>query len=266
MPSHPFRPFRKNPPAPDFPASFLAEMDENRLPDIPFMNVHVEYLQPYIKASGLTPEELCERMQRPGGKTRITPELLEKTLTDYGPEMWMICRIFKALDVSWDGFRKFEEEYNERISNSIKRRSNAIYHLNHYRHYGPCLHVLQTVELRMVADGLTDTNRLFRQIKLSKKLEFHPPTAEEIAAVIATQPDACSHPYAKKYHDIGGYLYHRLPNEFYLYDLQGNMVLSGGIDLEIPNDLMFKQRRAPHVLRKKKSTPLIHDHSISTRD
>lgn len=257
MPSHPFLPFRKNPTPPAFPAWVIDELNLIKLPEVTFIQTHSTYIKPFIEASGLTQEELCERMQSSGRKTTITPELLQNTLTSNDPEIWIISSIFKALDVSWDGFLKFEEEYNERISKSLRTLSDANDRIKNYRQYGPCLYALQTVESWMTTAGIAAPYHFVRQVKFAGQSEFHPPVAEQITALIAHKPEDCIHSVAREFYSIGGFLYHRLPNELYLYDQQGHILASGGVELVIPNHLWLTKGRHHRITIKKKKPPLI---------
>ena len=257
MLSHPFLPFRKNPTPPAFPAWVIDELNLIKLPEVTFIQTHSTYIKPFIETSGLTQEELCERMQSSGRKTTITPELLQNTLTSNDPEIWIISSIFKALDVSWDGFLKFEEEYNERISKSLRTLSDANDRIKNYRQYGPCLYALQTVESWMTTAGIAAPYHFVRQVKFAGQSEFHPPVAEQITALIAHKPEDCVHPVARECYSIGGFLYHRLPGELYLYDTQGYIIASGHVEMEIPNHLWLTKARRPHIVIKKKTPPMI---------
>ena len=256
MPTHPFRPFRRNPPTPDLPAWIIEELDHSNLPEVHLTRAHSDYIQPFIAASSLSLQEICQRMQRPEGKTLITPELLEKTLISHSPETWMLCRLFKALDVPWEGYRVYEEEQNDLFFKSLETRREAEYHLKHYRSQGPCLYSLQTPESWFATAGFADPYHLTRQIRTGGKTGFHPPTAEEMAEVIATQPETCAHPHAQDLHIIGGYLYHRLPDELHVYDLEGRIIASGGITLTLPRHFMLtKPRRVCISIPKIKRPP-----------
>jgi hypothetical protein len=256
MPTHPFRPIRRDPATPDLPAWIIDELDHSKLPEIHFARTHSDYIQPFIAASGLSLQEICQRMQRPESKTLITPELLEKTLIDDSPETWILCRLFKALDVSWEGYRVYEEEQSAVCNKAIERRLETKYLLSHYRNHGPCLHALQTPESWFATAGFADPYHLTRQVKTGRKNEFHPPTAEEMAAVIASQPETCAHPHAQDLHIIGGYLYHRLPDELHVYDLEGSIIASGGLTLTLPRHFMLtKPRRVCISIPKIKRPP-----------
>ncbi len=260
MPSSPFHPFRKNPPTPVLPSWLIKELDHPKLPEVRYGQFHSEYIQPFIAASSLSLDEICQRMQRPEGKTPITPELLEKTLINDSPETWILCRLFKALDVPWEGYRIYEEEQSALRDKALETKWSAQDLLNRYRRQGPCLHALQTPESWFATAGFADPYHLTRQVRTGGKNEFHPPTAEEMAAVIATQPETCAHPHAQDLHIIGGYLYHRLPDELHVYDAQGRIIAFGGITLTLPRHFMLTKPRRVHV-----SIPKIQRPPIPTR-
>jgi hypothetical protein len=265
MPSTPFHPFRKNPPAAALPAWVIDELDHPKLPEVHFTRTHAEYVLPFIDASGLSLDEICQRMQRPGGKTFITPKLLEETLIDDSPETWILCRLFKALDVPWEGYRIYEEEQSALRDKAIKAKLSAQDLLNRYRRAGPCLHALQTPESWFATVGFADPYHLTRQLKTGGKTGFHPPTAEEMATVIATQPETCAHPHAQDLHLIGGYLYHRLPDELHIYNLQGRIIASGDLTLPLPGHLMLTKPRRVHVSIPKIQRPPIPTHRTKSR-
>ena len=260
MPSSPFHPFRKNPPTPVLPSWLIKELDHPKLPEVRYGQFHSEYILPFIDASGLSLDEICQRMQRPGDKTLITAKLLEKNLISHSPETRILCRLFKALDVPWEGYRVYEEEQFALRDKALETKWSAQDLLNRYRRQGSCLHALQTPESWFATVGFADPYHLTRQVRTGRKNEFHPPTAEEMAAVIATQPETCAHPHAQDLHIIGGYLYHRLPGELHLYDLQGQIIASGDLALPLPGHLMLTKPRRVHV-----SIPKIQRPPIPTR-
>jgi hypothetical protein len=265
MPSHPFKPFRRNPTAPVFPAWVTDELNHPKHSEVPVTRTHSEYILPFLDASGLSLDEICQRMQRPESKTPITPKLLEKTLIEDSPETWILCRLFKALDVPWEGYRLYQEEQSALRDKALKTKWAAEYHLKHYRSQGPCLYALQTSDSWFATAGFADPYHLTRQIRTGGKNEFHPPTAEEMAAVIATQPETCAHPHAQDLHIIGGYLYHRLPDELHIYDAQGRIIASGGITLTLPRHFMLTKPRRVHISIPKIKRPPIPIQKPKTR-
>jgi hypothetical protein len=265
MPTHPFRPIRRNPPTPDLPAWVIVELDHTKLPEVPDTRTHSAYILPFIDASGLSLDEICQRMQRPGDKTLITAKLLEKNLISHSPETRILCRLFKALDVPWEGYRVYEEEQSALRDKALKTKWAAEYHLKHYRSQGPCLYSLQTPESWFATAGFADPYHLTRQIRTGGKTGFHPPTAEEMATVIATQPGICAHPHAQDLHIIGGYLYHRLPDELHVYDAQGRIIASGGISLTLPRHFMLTKPRRVCISIPKIQRPPIPTHRTKSR-
>lgn len=255
MPTHPFRPIRRNPPAPDLPAWVIKEMDHPKLPEVPDTRTHSAYILPFIDASGLSLDDICQRMQRPGDKTLITAKLLERNLISHSPETRILCRLFIALDVPWEGYRLYQEEQSALRDKALKTQRAAGYLLSHYRSQGPCLHALQTPESWFATAGFADPYHLTRQVRTGGKTEFHPPTAEEMAEVIATQPETCAHPHAQDLHIIGGYLYHRLPAELHVYDAKGRIIASGGITLTLPRHFMLTKPRRVHISLPKIKRP-----------
>ena len=81
------------------------------MPKVPHYEIQPgRYLIPFIDDSGLSLEEICQRMQLPHSNTAITARTIEKTLTSGDPEMWIISRLFKALKLDWEDFRVLQEK------------------------------------------------------------------------------------------------------------------------------------------------------------
>lgn len=256
-PSHPFRPFRREPTTPVLPAWAIDKLDHPQLPEVPDVGSLSTYIQPFINASGLSLGEICQRMQHPICKTLITPKLLEESLTSYSMETWIACRLFKALEVPWDGYRLYQEEQSSRHDKALKTRWDAEYHINYYRRHGPCLHALQTTESWCATAGFADPYHLTRQVKAGATNNFNPPDVEQMAAIIRAQPETCAHPHAQVLHIIGGYLYHRFPDELHLFDAQGRILASGGITLPLPGHMMLTRPRRAHLSPRKTLRPPI---------
>jgi hypothetical protein len=109
----------------------------------------------------------------------------------------------------------------------------------------------------MTTAGIAAPYHFVRQVKFAGQSEFHPPVAEQITALIAHKPEDCIHSVAREFYSIGGFLYHRLPNELYLYDQQGHILASGGVELVIPNHLWLTKGRHDRIAIKKKKPPVI---------
>jgi hypothetical protein len=110
--------------------------------------------------------------------------------------------------------------------------------LKSYATYGPHLFGLFKAEERSPYFGSSKPPEL-RQLNMKlEKAPFNPPSAEAvghaIAKHLATRPPlAVSERYA-----VAAYRYHRLPNEFHDFDLQGNLLASGDASMDAPPGLM----------------------------
>ena len=241
-----FQPFRLNPKPPVLPQWIVDACKEgiahaNATSTTPFM---AGTLQGMIEASGLRIEELCERMQKPGAKTQITPEFLAEALADDMPESWVQMRILKALGISWDDY--------ERVIHSNIEASNRAHQVSqplrdayaHYQRYGPRVHALVKDPLSKHVHGTDELLRLHRLLKLETQSCFDPPTAETMAQTIATSPDLGFPPLITNSYTVAGYRYYRLPDEVHDFDLQGNHLASGRPHLEPPPGLQIPQIHA----------------------
>jgi hypothetical protein len=240
MSSHPFRPFRRDPSAPLFPKRVFDQLHKPKLPKVPPYEIQPgRYLIPFINASGFSLEEISQRMQLPPSKTAITTRLIEKTLTSDDPEMWIIARIFKALKLDWEDFRVLQEKQRALHEEAYARYKQAKKLLLLYQGTGSGLHTLLSYEAWLSTFGMIGSYHLTRQIHTGPKYSFVTPTAEEMAAIIATQPETCTHPCVRELELAAAYLYHRLPNELHLYNLQGQLIASGDTTLTIPKHLIL---------------------------
>jgi hypothetical protein len=240
MSSHPFRPFRRDPSAPLFPKRVLNQLQKPKLPKVPPYEIHPgRYLIPFIDASGFSLEEISHRMQLPPSKTAITTQLIEKTLTSDDPEMWIISRLFKALKLDWEDFRVLQEKQRALHEEAHARYKQAKKLLLLYQGTGPRLHTLITYEAWFGCGIIIDSYHLTRQIHTGPKYSFILPTPEEMAQIIATTPEQYTHPLVHQLEMPAAYLYHRLPNELHLYNLQGQLIASGDTTLTIPKHLIL---------------------------
>jgi hypothetical protein len=235
-----FHPFGSNRPSFIYNKSISRQLDNPGLPKVPYPDFPPgPYLRPFIKASGLTPEGLCERLQRPGGKTTITPELLETALTDYDPEMWIICRIFKALDLSWDDYRLLEEKHYQlhKEAKTKYQQAKKLYLL--YQKMGPRLHTLMRYEDWLLFSPHLTNDHLMLQLNTGSKYAFIIPTTEGMGNIIATERETCIHPIVQELDIATAFLYHRHPQELHLYDNRGNLLATGDTQITIPKGLIL---------------------------
>ncbi len=233
-----FHPFDSHRPSYILDKSISKELRKPGLPKVPSRDFPPgPYLRPFIKASGLTPEVLCERMQRSYGKTTITPELLEKALKDTNPEMWIICRIFKALHLSWDDYRLLKENHLRLQKEAELKYKQAKKLFLLYKNKGPRLHTLVRFGDWLESGIHLTSEHLMRQLDTGAKYAFNIPTPEEMSTIIAHQFESCIHPNLKHVDIATAFLYHRRPNEVHLYDTKGNILASGDTQITLSNGM-----------------------------
>ena len=213
-------------------------------------------LRPLIEASGLSREELCERMYRREGKTQINPEYIYQALANPEMESWLISRFLKALGIDWNDYRSaFEQQdkvYSEIFDNYIETRNLH----KAYRDYGPRLFALVKESCDMPFYEGKDLLLLTRAVDTRKMKEFDPPSAKAISEIIAKDPLMCSYQKTREQFPINGYLYYRLPNEVHSYDLNGKLIASGDARLQPPHgSKIMKAKSMGVMIRKKKLIP-----------
>lgn len=221
-------------------ASIYRELSNPGLPKVPYPDFPLgPYLRPFIKASGLTPVELCELMQRPHGKTIITSELIEKALTDFTPEMWIICRIFKALHLSWDDYRLLEGNHYRLHKEAKAKYQQAKKLFLLYLNKGPRLHTLLRYEDWLLFSTRLTSDHLMRQLDTGRKYVFSVLEPEEMGNIIATEFETCIHPIVQELDIAAAFLYHRYPKEVHLYDIEGKLLASGDTQFSLPKGLIL---------------------------
>jgi hypothetical protein len=240
-----FRPFHRSPSTPVFPAWVRSQLGKPAIPRARLESVTpASHLSDVISKRGLSIESICELINQPDGKTDITPALVESALAGDPDKFWIINRIFNALNISWDDHLRLEKQHDELLHRAVKTRKQAQFLHNQYHSAGPSLHALPIVESWIATLCFADPYHLTRQVHTGAKYQFLTPTAQEMAQIIATQPEPCTHPGAHKFHVIGAFLYHRYPNELHLFDPRGKLLASGDSTLPIPNHLMLYQPKA----------------------
>jgi hypothetical protein len=71
-----------------------------------------------------------------------------------------------------------------------------------------------------------------------EKDPFNPPSAEAVGQAIAKHLASRPPQADNERYPVAAYRYHRLPNEIYDFDLQGNLLASGNANMEAPPGLM----------------------------
>jgi hypothetical protein len=234
---------RNSPKPPSLPQGLLDELREEIrcLQDDP-LEIHwqsvSEILRDKIKSSGLSWEELCERMRKPEGKTEITPQYLDTVLSQDSPETWLQIRILKALQIQWDDFRRIVKANDEIMSKAYDRNIAHVKALKSYAKYGPHLFGLFKAEERSPYCSASKPPE-FRQLNMKpEKDPFNPPSAEAVGQAIAKHLASRPPQADNERYPVAAYRYHRLPNEIYDFDLQGNLLASGNANMEAPPGLM----------------------------
>ena len=150
-------------------------------------------------------------------------------------------RIANILNIS-------NEQWQAALRKKQRMASEAKYHPKEYENYrqkGPYLRVLKNRSLRLSFSqqyGYVLSRDL--TIDMNGCEDFSPPTAEEMSAMIAQHPTSCHTAFFEKFSArehpiIGGYLYHRLPDEMHSYDPQGKPIASGSIYPTFPPNVSF---------------------------
>ena len=191
-----------------------------------------------IEATGIDREELCERMKKPGGKTEITPHYLDLMLAQESPEMWLQMRILKALQIKWEDYSRIIDANNKMRQKVYDRYDAHIKALQNYSEYGPHLFGLIKAEQNYSIYHSSKSPAFKRLMMKPNKDHFDPPSAEAIGDAIANHPDICAERQENQRLGIAAYRYHRLPNEVYDIDLQGNLIASGDANMDPPPGLM----------------------------
>lgn len=181
-------------------------------------------------------------------------DLLEIILreTDYDPKS---CMIYKALhgecedavfqkrinhilqvsDEQWAEANHFRKGFALGQMNFARYEECRSSARREYRKKDPYLRVLRSrVAWWSFSKQVGYVHHRDLSIDMHGVADFSPPSAEEMASMIAHYPESCHsdffrNPYFQKEQLIGGYRYHRLPDEVHTYDAQGNIYASGGI-------------------------------------
>lgn len=235
----PFLAFRKSPAPPCLPEPLKRQVEEGiRNPRIGHRPPTVsETLLQAIDDSGLNLDQLCDRMAKPGSKTRITLHFLTKTLSEDMPEMWVQMRILKALEIRWEDYQRIIEA-NEAAMRSCwdrERQASAVY--REYRNFGPRLLALFRDDVDVHNHGAEDLLRMTRLVDMRGSKDFNPPSVIEMGRTIACHPDTCSHPATRSRYPISGFRYYQLPDEIHDFDPQGNLLATGDMLLHPPPGL-----------------------------
>lgn len=197
-------------------------------------------MQSALEASGISESDLAAIVSRyiPYNPRECKiHDSLQGTCTDSAFQY----RIANILNIS-------DEQWKAALRKKQRMASEAKYNPREYENYrqkGPYLRMLKNQSVRLSFSqqyGYVHSRDV--TIDMHGCEDFSPPTSEEMSAMIAQHPTFCHNPFFEKfsaYEDpiIGGYLYHRLPDEMHSYDPQGNPIASGNIYPAFPPNVSF---------------------------
>jgi hypothetical protein len=132
-------------------------------------------------------------------------------------------RFVEAMEIPADVLSQARAKDQSWIQQVRSHRNRAISHAE-YRSTGPYAKFLPNEKWK-------PTNNMSRwffdlanraPVNMAYYPRFVPPTAEEMGYTIATSPELIARGFPGD--QIGGYFYHRLPDEFYTYDTAGNLL------------------------------------------
>lgn len=211
---------------------------ENNPPSEPHPPTKIEIIIKAIEDSGLDRKELCKRMRKENGKTQITPDYIDKALANERLETWLLMRFLNALNIKWEDYAKICSENDEKMSRITDNVLRTLQGLREYRTYGPHLHALIRPLKWTFHHSLSDQQMLIKLAMVHDEESFDPPSAEEVGYTISKSAKFFMCKTARERFEIGGYRYHRMPNEIYDFDIEGSLVATGPINMDTPPDLI----------------------------
>jgi hypothetical protein len=224
----------------DLPQWIHDQLDEfeNNPPSEPYPPSRVEFIVKAIADSGMDRIELAKQMQKENGKTQITPDYIDRALAVERLETWLLMRFLSALNIKWDDYAEICSENDEKLSRILDNKRRTIQALKKYRVYGPHVHALFKPFKWLYHHKLRDHQMLIKLAMVDDEEAFNPPSAEEVGYTISKSAKSFMCKTARERFEIGGYRYYRLPNEIYDFDLDGNLLATGPINMDTPPDLM----------------------------
>lgn len=217
---------------------------ENNPPSEPHPLSRMGFVIKAIEDSGMDRKELSRRMEKENGKTQITPDYIDKALAGDRLEPWLLMRFLKALNIEWEDYAKICSDNDKNMSRILDIERRTLQALRKYRSYGPHLHALIQPLKWMFHHSLSDHQMLIKLAMVDDEESFDPPSPEQISYTISKSSKSFMCKTARERFDIGGYRYYRLPNEIYDFDLEGNLLASGPINMDTPPGLMTLLVRA----------------------
>ena len=222
---------------PQWIADQLDEFEKNP-PSEPYPPTRREIIIKAIEESGLDRKELSKRMRKLYGEKQITPDYIDKALANDKLERWLSMRFIDALYTNQDDFYRIERASEERKGKILDNKRRTIQALKKYRCYGPHVHALFKPYEWLCHHKLRDHLLLIKLAMVDDEEAFDPPSAEEVGYTISKSAKSFMCKTARELFEIGGYRYYRMPNEIYDFDLEGNLLAAGPINMDTPPGLM----------------------------
>lgn len=190
-----------------------------------------------LESSGLLESDLLEIISRETDYDPKTCMIYKALLGACGDEAFQkhINRILHVPDEIWEEATRLRSQLldeQREISRHDECRSSAHHD---YRKKGPFLRLLKPTTTRLPFTArIMYVHRRDQTVDMNGMHDFNPPSAREMQSMIANHPDACGSGFLRSaffrvYPIVGGYRYHRLPDEIHTYDAHGNLFASGGV-------------------------------------
>ena len=226
-------------PAP-LPTWILEQVKELQHANSNAINPVKALMQSALNASGISEAELANIVSRNtpyNSRECKIHDSLHGTCTDSDFQD-RIAQILHIPQESWLAARQKQQRMASQNQYLLKEYEN-------YRQKGPYLRVLKNRSLRLsFSQQMGYVMNRDLTIDMHGNEDFLPPTAEEMSAMIAQHPTSCHNAFFEKFRTseypiIGGYLYHRLPDEMHTFDPDGKLIASGDIYPAFPLNVSF---------------------------
>ena len=233
-------------PLPTWILDLLVDRDPTP-PSSPEINPVQALMDTALASSGLTEGDLCnivtESMPYNPREGKIH-QALKGECADVSFQR-TINRILNITDEQWNQANRFRKKISGQPMSFAayhEKRSKAHYE---FRNKGPYLRVLRNRDVPWSFSkqvGYIQNRDL--TIDMHGMQDSSPPTAEEMASMISNHPASCHTGFFDKFRTpehpiIGGYLYHRLPDEMHTFDAKGKHIASGDIYPAFPPNVVF---------------------------
>lgn len=208
-------------PLPDDVLAIMIDQDGTPtecLPPSPLSRLYRET----FKASGLTRVELHERLAWGTNVSKVLrhfDSLLDGTCEIPGFE----DRFVEVMGIPGESLIRARAENVVWCDEALNHRNRSASH-NVYRSLGPYVLVFPNEKWKPVTNNSRHGFEMIRRIPIDMACypKFEPPSPENMGQTIAKSPELIIRNLLPLSH-IGGYLYHRLPDELHTFDTSGNL-------------------------------------------